>query len=526
MARVTTIPASINAFTRMPNTLMNKKKVAGYARVSTDNEEQLTSYTAQVDYYTNYIKDKLDWEFINVYTDEGISGTNTSKREGFNKMITDALDGKIDLIVTKSVSRFARNTVDSLTTVRKLKDNGIEVYFEKENIWTLDSKGELLITIMSSLAQEESRSISENVKWGHRKRFADGQVYMPFKNFLGYERGENGEPVVNEEQAKLVRRIYKMFLEGITPHSIAKTFNKEEIKTPMGKTKWSPTTIRNILKNEKYKGDALLQKNFTPDFLTKKQKKNQGEVQQYYVENSHEGIISKEVFEMVQQELEKRSTSKNKYSGVNIFSSKIKCAECGNLYGSKVWHSNSKYKRVIYQCNHKFKEGSKCRTPHLYESEIKKLFVKAMNEMITNKDEIIKNIEMVSKMLFDDKKLIENKDIKHQELTKLIDEMQTMINTNATVVSNQVEYQNKYSKLANEYEKVRVEYEELEKEIGDNVSRGEMFKHFINTLKEQDSLVREFDESLWGSLLEGIEVRDKGGIEFIFRDGSRIEIKK
>ena len=201
------IPASVNLYNAVPITNKKKRKVAAYARVSTDQEEQLTSYEAQVDYYTNYIKSRDDWEFVDVYTDEGISGTSTKHREGFNRMVKSALDGNIDLIITKSVSRFARNTVDSLTTIRKLKDIGCECYFEKENIWTFDGKGELLLTIMSSLAQEESRSISENVKWGHRKRFADGKVTVPFGHFLGYKRGEDGNLVIDEEQAVIVKRI-------------------------------------------------------------------------------------------------------------------------------------------------------------------------------------------------------------------------------------------------------------------------------------------------------------------------------
>jgi site-specific DNA recombinase len=200
---VTTIPATISRFTSSPINEMKRRRTAAYARVSTDSEEQVTSYEAQVDYYTNYIKSRDDWEFVNIYTDDGISATNTKHREGFRRMIADALDGKIDLIITKSVSRFARNTVDSLTTVRQLKEKGIEIYFEKENIWTLDSKGELLITIMSSLAQEESRSISENVTWGQRKRFADGKVCVPFRRFLGYDRGEDGNLVLNKEEAPL-----------------------------------------------------------------------------------------------------------------------------------------------------------------------------------------------------------------------------------------------------------------------------------------------------------------------------------
>ena len=198
-----------------------KRKVAGYARVSTDYEEQITSYEAQVDYYTNYIQSRDDWEFVKVYTDAGISATNTRHREGFNQMVEDALAGKIDLIITKSVSRFARNTVDSLTTVRKLKEKGIEVYFEKEGIYTLDSKGELLITIMSSLAQEESRSISENVTWGQRKRFADGKVSLPYSHFLGYKKGEDGLPEIVPEEAEIVRFIYRSYMNGQTSYAIA-----------------------------------------------------------------------------------------------------------------------------------------------------------------------------------------------------------------------------------------------------------------------------------------------------------------
>ena len=217
MPNVTVIPATRNLHTGVRNDAVAKRKTAGYARVSTDSEEQLTSYEAQVDYYTNYIKSRPEWEFVNVYTDEGISATDTRHRSGFNQMVQDALDGKIDLIVTKSVSRFARNTVDSLTTVRKLKEKGVEVYFQKENIYTLDSKGELLITIMSSLAQEESRSISENVTWGKRKRFADGKVSLAYSSFLGYRKGEDGQMEVVPEEAETVRLIYRCSCKGRRP---------------------------------------------------------------------------------------------------------------------------------------------------------------------------------------------------------------------------------------------------------------------------------------------------------------------
>lgn len=282
------------------------RRTAAYARVSTDHEDQMTSYAAQVEYYTYYIKERSDMEFAGIYTDEGISGTSTKHREGFKRMIADALAGKIDLIVTKSVSRFARNTIDSLTTIRLLKEHNVECYFEKENIYTFDSRGELLLTIMAGIAQEESRSISENCKWGQRRRFAEGKVTVPFKRFLGYDRGEDGGLVINEKEAAIVRRIYEAFLNGATPYAIAKALTEDGIPTPGGKDKWSKSVVKSILTNEKYKGDALLQKVFTVDYLTKRKKKNNGEVTRYYVEGSHEPIIPPEVWARVQAEFERR----------------------------------------------------------------------------------------------------------------------------------------------------------------------------------------------------------------------------
>ena len=221
-------------------------------------------------------------------------------------MIADALSGKIDLIVTKSVSRFARNTVDSLTTIRKLKDKGVEVFFEKENIYTFDGKGELLISLMSSLAQEESRSISENVTWGQRKRFADGKVNMPYSQFLGYEKGEDGLPQIVKPGAEIIRTMFRLFMEGKTFSAITRWLTNNDIPTPGGKTTWQTATVRSILSKEKYKGDALLQKRFTVDFLTKRIKDNEGEVPQYYVRNSHPAIITPDEFDTVQTEIQRR----------------------------------------------------------------------------------------------------------------------------------------------------------------------------------------------------------------------------
>ena len=388
------IPATKNQFTAMPNMAIAKRRVAAYARVSTDSDEQYTSYEAQIDYYTQYIKKREDWEFVKVYTDEGISGTDTKHRDGFNEMINDALDGKIDLIVTKSVSRFARNTVDSLTTIRNLKDKGCECYFEKENIWTFDSKGELLITIMSSLAQEESRSISENVTWGHRKRMADGKFSLAYSTFLGYKKGPNGTPVIDEEEAKIVRLIYRLYLDGKSTVAICKEFNEKGIPTPSGKGKWSISTVNSILTNEKYKGDALLQKQFTVDFLTKKTKVNEGELPQYYVEGSHPAIIDRDEWDMVQDEVKRRSELSRALRSTNILSARLICEDCGGFYGPKVWHSTDKYRKEIWQCNSKYKKEQFCKTPNMDAETIKSLFIKAYSELMADSENITTDLKL------------------------------------------------------------------------------------------------------------------------------------
>jgi len=520
---VTTIPATLSRFTAMPINDNRKRRTAAYARVSTDSDEQVTSYEAQVDYYTSYIKGRDDWEFSGIYTDEGISGTNTKHREGFKRMIADALDGRIDLIVTKSVSRFARNTVDSLTTVRQLKEKGIEIYFEKENIWTLDSKGELLITIMSSLAQEESRSISENVTWGQRKRFADGKVTVPFGHFLGYDRGEDGNLVLNEKEAVIIKRIFSMFLQGMTPYGIASQLTADGILSPGKKNKWNPTTVKGILSNEKYKGDALLQKSYTVDFLTKKKKQNDGEIPQYYVENNHEPIIDPEVFDMVQRELEARQPGRNRHSGVHIFSGKIKCGECGSWYGSKVWHSNSKYRRMVWQCNKKFKGNHRCQTPHLDEETIKKLFVAAMNKLLEDKEEIIDNFEFIKSTLYDTSALETQQEELQNEMEIVAEMIQQIIYENAHVALDQTEYQRKYEGLTQRFDDAKANLNSVSGQIKEKTTKRKNIETFLSELKKHGGVLIEFDIMLWHSMVDHVTVSNQEEVRFTFKDGTEIQ---
>ena len=519
MARVTTIPATISRFTATPINEKKKRRTAAYARVSTDSEEQLTSYTAQVDYYTQYIRGRDDWEFVEVYTDEGITGTNTKHREGFKRMVADALAGRIDLIVTKSVSRFARNTVDSLTTVRQLKEKGVEIYFEKENIWTLDAKGELMITIMSSLAQEESRSISENTTWGKRKQFADGKGSVAFSWFLGYDKDFK----INEEQAATVRLIYRLFISGLSFYAITKELESRGIKSPSGKDRWHISTVKSILTNEKYRGDALLQKQYTTDFLQKKRKTNNGEIPQYYVEEHHEAIIPPAQFDFVQAELARREQN-GRYSGVSIFSNKIKCGCCGGWYGSKVWHSTDKYRKVIYRCNRKYgKDTPPCNTPHLSEEEIKKLFLKALNALVEAKEETIENLQELIETVCQIDSLGAEQERLKQELRIVAENLANLIQKNASVALDQTEQAEKEKKLRTIYGEKHSRFQELEALIQEKNDTKEILTNFITKLEDLNGEQTEFREELWGGLVDHIRIDEKTST-VVFRGGIEITI--
>lgn len=530
MPKVTKIEATINPKTRLPKNQLTKRKVAAYARVSTDSDEQATSYSAQVDYYSRYIKSRPDWEFVDVYTDEGISGTNTKNRNGFNKMIADALDGKIDLIITKSVSRFARNTVDSLVNIRKLKEHNVECYFEKENIYTFDSKGELLITLMSSLAQEESRSISENVTWGQRKRFADGKFSMHFNNFLGYKKGPNGEIEIDEEEAKTIRVIYRLYLDGHSIVEIAKYLDENNYGKPNKNkgTKWSISTVKGILTNEKYKGDALLQKSFTIDFLGHKTKKNEGEIPQYYVKNSHPAIIPKEEWEMVQDEMKRRKKIGSKYQFVNsCFSSKLICEDCGAFYGRKVWHSTDKGRKVIWQYNNKFNlsKEKRCKTPHLSEEEIKSMFMKAYFQLMDKKGKYIDDLNEVKNALCDIDELEDKIREKDKEIKTVISDVESLVKSNASKPQDQLSYYKKYAELEEKYNLLKADYDKLVSQKEEKNAKAIRIEKFIQDIKNHKEEMVEFNEPLWNLLVENAIVHKDKSITFRFRSGVEIKVE-
>ena len=539
------IPPRTRALPGMPTLSARPKRVAAYARVSTNSEEQLTSYEAQVKHYTEYIKSRAltnHWQFVEVYTDRGITGTSMAKREGFNRMMQDALAGKIDLIITKSVSRFARNTVDTLTAIRRLKEHGVEVYFEEQNIYTLDGKGELLLTIMSSIAQEESRNISENVTWGIRKRFADGKVSMPYKRFMGYRRGEDGIPEIVEAEAKIVRGIFRRFLEGATSTMIAKELNEAGIPCPacknrLGedeigaeqadrkKARWSASTVESILTNEKYKGDAILQKTYCTDYIQKTFVENDGsEIPKYYAQNSHPAIVSAEVFDLTQMEMEWRKSLNGNYSGKSCFASRVVCGDCGAFYGSKVWHSTDAYRRVIWRCNGKYIGEKKCSTPYVTQDELEKAFVSVMQRVLREKEAITaacrETLEGIDTAELDaEVARLEN------EANSVAERLRKLIEENARVRIEQAEYQREYDALAAEYERISKRIQTIEAHQKDNKDYKRRIEVFLWVMMKREEC-NGFDPYTFVTLVEKVVVEQDGKLMFHFRGGKECTTDK
>lgn len=334
--------------------------VAAYCRVSTRFEQQENSYDAQVKYYTEKIVANPKWSFAGIYADQGKPATSTKQRDSFNDMIADCYDGKIDMILTKSISRFARSTVDFLRIIRELKERQIGIVFEKENIDTMDSTGELLITILSSQAQEESRNLSENTRWGIARKFEQGIVQVNHMKFMGYTKDTNGNLIIVPEEAEIVQKIFDLYLQGLGLSRIAKTLEAQGIKTTTGLDKWHSSTIHKMLKCEKYIGDAMLQKTYTVDFLSKKKVINDGIVKRYYIKNNHEPIITREQYYQVQEELKQRNNKilkGTRYSSKYPLSGLITCGECGSRYTRSIWYRRNGEQTAVWRCKERLKSG-------------------------------------------------------------------------------------------------------------------------------------------------------------------------
>lgn len=380
-------------------------RVAAYCRVSTKQEEQLNSYEVQKKFYTEKINSNPDWQMVGIFADKGITGTSVLKRDEFNKMIKLCKDKKIDMILVKSISRFARNTVDCLHYTRMLKALGVDVFFEEQGIHSIKSDAEFYISIYGTIAQSESENISANVKWGKLQSAKEGKVVFSYKSFLGYCKGADGKPEIDEEQAETVRMIYDRFLAGDSLKQIAEKLQKEQRLSPAGKSEWSTSTIRSILSNEKYKGDAIINKTFTVDCLTKEVRKNRGERPKYYVENSHPAIIDAEMFGRVQEELARRigkkkikeigtKTEQGKYSSKYALTELLICGECHTPYRRCTWTAHGR-KRIVWRCVKRLDYGKKyCHnSPTLEENSLQTAIVNAIQKFAQQDPQLLKNLK-------------------------------------------------------------------------------------------------------------------------------------
>lgn len=495
-----------------------KLRVAAYCRVSTDSDEQASSYEVQIEHYTEFIKKNSEWEFAGIFADDGISGTNTKNRDEFNRMIDECMAGKIDMVITKSISRFARNTLDCLQYIRKLKDKNVAVYFEKENINTLDAKGEIMLTIMASLAQQESQSLSQNVKMGIQYRYQQGEIQVNHNRFLGYTKDENKNLVIDPEGAEIVKRIYREYLEGASLLQIARGLEEDGILTAAGKAKWRPETLKKILQNEKYIGDALLQKTYTVDFLSKKRVKNNGIVPQYYVENSHESIIPRDLFMQVQEEMVRRtnirsgkSSKKRVYSSKYALSSIVYCGQCGDIYRRIHWN-NRGYKSIVWRCVSRLEEkGSDCTSPTVNEETLQAAVVKAINKLLANKEPflqvLLKNIATV---------LNEENDNVSDDIDSKLEELQKEL-------LKQAKSKNDYDDVADEIYRLRELKQNALVENAEREGKRQRMTEMTDFLNEQSYELEEYDEQLVRKVIEKVSVFYEN-VTIEFKSGLEVEV--
>lgn len=527
--RVRVIPAT-KTQGAIHSTHDGKKRVAAYCRVSTDSEEQLNSYEAQKSYYTQKIEESSDWEMAEIYADEGISGTSMKKRTEFKKMITACKRGHIDLIITKSLSRFARNTVDCLETVRLLKANGIGVYFEKENINTLTESSEFLITLFSGFAQAESESLSKNVAWGWRKSAEAGNVYFQYKRMLGYRKGTDGQPEIVPEEAKIIRRIYRRYLAGCSLGQIKQELEQDNIPTAQKVERWSSAVIHNILTNEKYMGDALLQKTYITDCISKKVKKNMGERPMYYVENNHPAIIPRETFDQVQKEMTRRSSKRKvlqksgktelgKYSGKYALTELLVCGECGSPYKRVTWARNGK-KRIVWRCVSRLEFGTKyCHnSPTLDESRLHNAILAAMNEYAAIRQEVCPD---VLAMVEEAKRAMSQAGAMLLELKKRMDAVsQEQSDVLDRLLANMAdaELNARMKALTDEKEALKVQILKVQQKEVSMAEQAAKRQQMWDSLKECSAGYTEFDDEFVRQIIRKITVEDAETIHVHFRD--------
>ena len=510
--RIIEIPASMRENAGRKNTV-RKLRVAAYCRVSTEEEEQQGSFEIQKLYYTEKINSTPEWEVAGIYADDGISGVHTKKRDGFNQMIQDCKKRKIDLILTKSISRFARNTLDSIQYVRMLKQMGIAVVFEKENINTATMNSEMILTVLSAFAQAESESISQNVARGKRMGYKHGKFAFPYGRIIGYRKGADGKPEIIPEQAEIIRLIFNSYLQGDSLQSIKAKLETAGALTARGNTAWSAQSIQRILQNEKYCGDVLLQKTFTEDVLTGVHKKNTGQLPQYYIENYHEGIVSKQMFREVQTEIARRNSKsaanqrkcrRGRYNSKYALSERLFCGDCGSPYKRVTWNIHGR-KQIVWRCVNRIEYGTKfcSSSPSIPEEELHRAILKAVQGLAANlTDEVVAQINGI----------LHN--IQTGESTKpnLQEQLEQTQQEFDRLLEMSLDFDEDTPFLDDRLKKLNNKIKSLKKAIEDNAARQEKARQPEMLLSAKDLQIQEYDDGLTARIVEKITVRSRSEI--------------
>ena len=532
--RVRTIPPTIQPV-NVHSTQYTRKRVAAYCRVSTKQEEQLNSYEVQVKYYTERINRENGWQLAGTYADKGITGTSTRKRDEFNKMIKACRRHKIDMIITKSISRFARNTVDCLKYVRLLKELGVDVYFEEQGIHSTDPGAEFYITIYGSIAQSESENISHNVAWGKAQSAKEGNVFFSYKSFLGYRKGTDGKPEIDPEQAVIVRSIYEQFLAGKSMQDIANELTGQGVPTPCGKSKWQATVIRSILSNEKYKGDALRGKTYIEDCISKKVRVNTGERPQYYIENNHPAIIDSATFGRVQEELARRTgkrkvkqvgtkTEQGKYCGKYALTELLICGECGTPYRRCTWTVGGQ-KKVVWRCISRLDYGKKyChQSPTMEEASLQDAIMETILKTAKVNPEILQTLKMHIQMGLGCETQADDSIEIQIRIAQIDREFKEMLNS--------VTVQNQGSLLSDpRIESLITEKRMLENKLAQYSAEKEHRKNITSRLDEIFTVLEgmknhplTYDDQIVRQILQCVVVESKQKIKVVFIGGHEVE---
>ncbi len=528
--RVTKIEA--NPLLMKTQNTNTRLRVAAYCRVSTDEEEQLNSYEAQIAYYTEAIAKNPRWSFAGVYADEGITGTATDKRKDFLRLMSDCEKGKIDMILTKSISRFARNTVDSLSWVRKLRAMNIGVYFEEQAIDSLKAENEMLIGLFSVIAQAESENISANVKWGIQQSMKNGKYCSNFSCY-GYKRGANGVPEIISEQAEAVKLIFDRYLDGYSLEQIVDFLKENGFKTSRGNIDWKRQTVKTILQNEKYVGDLLLQKTYRVDCISKKTRINRGELPKYLVSNNHPAIIERSKFNLVQSEMARRgsthkkstiaTTEQGKYSAKYALSELLVCGECGSHYRRRYKSKNGK-KQYVWRCINRIENGeTSCDAIGAEEQKLQNAICKCLNKLFSDKDETIRILENNLKFALSgssqasDAYLLEKEIIALEEQAEVL--MSMMTTTGGDVEKYKSEIKSKFEQVKILREKLDIAKRTTQLKEGSNPE----FNKIMAMFKNPNISFNEYDDIVIRRLVECVRVMKDRRIVVVIKGGLTVE---